>query len=200
MSSEKYQFIAFTVPDYLATFFASKLNTQIKSVITTASHLPGSTKVKYLEIDRHTHFGTKILKSVDKSNQPTQQIAPNQLYLRISNYAGNNYDTPRGDRNFLTLQPNVANALQHQIKNDFNEALINFVQGAEFAHMQNGWDKSQKRKGIRKAAILKFCNDFNVSFNQKNLESFVKMIQRATKSPTTHVNTTVKKYYQALSC
>ena len=189
MPEDKYQIIHLDLPNYLLSYFACKIK---QTLIHTDNY-------SLLEIDRFSALGKDIHKALVPALKPETLDCKEGLYLKISNYSGNNYKSPRGDTNFLTLEETTKHSLIEQIKSDFNSNLINYVEGAEFAHMHNGWTRDQKRRGIRKTAIIQFCEKYKVSFTETNLESFVKMIQRAQKNAETLINSKLKKYNQSLS-
>jgi hypothetical protein len=188
MSEPSYQLVAFPIPDYLAQYFSYQLKRPIET----------DANIKYINIDRHSTLGKDIHSALVPSDLPLD-ISENNFFLKISNYCGNNYQTPRGDRSFLCLPQKKQKTILEHIQNDFNWSLIHFVKGAEFAHKANGWTPEQKRKGIKSRAIIDFCNNHNVSFDQKNLDSFIKMIQRAQKKPETLIKRKVFKFVQVLS-
>lgn len=188
MAEPSYQLVAFNIPKYLAQYFSY----QVKRPIETDAN------IQYIDIDRHSTLGKDIHSALEPSDFPLD-ISDYHFFLKISNYSGNNYDAPRGDRNFLCLPKERQQLIVEQLQNDFNWSLLYFVQGAEFAHKVNGWMPDQKRKGIRSRAIIDFCNNHNVSFDQKNLDSFIKMIQRAQKKPEPLVKRKVFKFVQSLS-
>lgn len=179
------------MPDYLAQYFAAKINTKIlqeNGLIT-------------IPVDRSTYLGKTILRSIEIDSSQATQKKEGNCSLRVSNYAGNNFysQTPMGTRHFLTINPDTMNKIVDLIKMDFDDALISFVRGAEYAHTQNGWLPSQKRRGIRKAAILEFCARYEISPDQRNLESLVKMYQRRKRRARTSSEDGIKKYAQVLS-
>ena len=187
--SSNFQYIPFNIPQYLYCYLAFQLNGKIES------HVSGGF---YIEVDRYSLFGKHIHASIEACEHKPS-YSPTILYLKISNWAGNNYKTAQGRRHFLALSENAINKLQENVKNDFNESMIQFVNGAEFAHASNGWSKEQKRKGIRTAAITEFCDMHNVTFDQKNFESFIKMIQRASVPKKKEAVRIEKKFVQSLS-
>lgn len=174
MTYGKFQYISIDIPEYLATFLSYNLNTTIE---------PYSV-YKAISINRHSHYGIKLLSLIESADKPSFML-DTKYCLKISNFSGDHYSKPRGHRFFLDLSEANKSKFIDQLKKDFNQCMINYVLGAEFAHKFNGWKPEQKRKGIRVHAITDFCQIHGVSFDDKNLESFVKMIQRAKKSRKT---------------
>lgn len=187
--TENCQFIPFDIPEYLFTYLASQLNTVINS--DDANHI-------HIEVDRYSFLGKQIHDQLKASESKPLESDAN-LFLKVSNWSGNNYEMPQGRRHFLMFPESAVVKMIELIKSDFNESLITFVKGAEFAHSVNGWNASQKRKGIRTNAIKEFCLKHHVSFDDKNLESFVKMVQRASKAKKKEVFRIEKKLVQSLS-
>lgn len=121
-------------------------------------------------------------------------------YLQVSNFSGDHYpDTPRGTNKFLGIRPEVIRNIIEVVKMDFDDALVAFVDGAEFAHIVNGWEPNQKRKGIRKKAILEFCNKYQVSPDDRNLQALFKMYQRRKRQSNVPPTRDIRKFSEILS-
>lgn len=169
-----YQYIPFPVPEYLAQFLAFKLHTKIRK-----QH-----GLTCINVTRHAELGKMILGHLSKDPRRVSKKTEGVFFLKISNYAGNNMpEVPRGDRHLLRLEPASQDKLIDHLKNDFEENLLHYVQGAEFAHKMNGWTPAQKRKGIRKHAINEFCKKNRVSPDKRSFDSLFKMIQRRMNAP-----------------
>jgi hypothetical protein len=167
-----HQYIHFPIPGYLAYFLSHKLRNPIT--------VDGDCSV--LKLDRYSFFGNVILSSLE----PTELLPQKQLsgiYLQVSNFnADHSPGNPRGHRKFLTISPVRVAKISEMLKDDFDEALIEFVEGAEFAHIYNGWNPTAKRNGIRKLAILKFCEDRGLDTEKRSVEALFKMYQRYIKN------------------
>lgn len=123
-----------------------------------------------------------------------------QLELLISHHSGDHFKgVPRGKRNFLKINEEKAQKLFQYLEDDFNKKLISFVEGAEFAHRENGWTPDQKRKGIRKKAIFEFCIRFEIFPSKKNMASLVKKCQRHCDQDPFTDNLYSKKMGEVLS-
>ena len=185
-----YQLIPFPVPEYLACYFAGKLNTQIKAI----DHC------KVIEVSRTSKMGTIIINSIEKDTRKVRHKTSADYYLKISNYiSDHHYNVPDGEKCFLGIKSEMANSIIELIKIDFDNSLISFVEGAEFAHKKNGWEDSQKRKGIRKHAIEKFLLKNQVSFDKKKLETFFKMFQRYKKNSDNNNNKLFRHLTETMS-
>lgn len=185
----KYQLIPFPVNAYLATYLANKLKQSITNI----------DGLDTIEVDRFSGFGKLIMRSIEESPIPVNNRNDSIIYLKISCHSGDHYDIPRGKLHFLKINKKALKNLTTIIKDDFDASLTSFVDGAEFAHKLNGWTPDKKRKGIRKKAIVQFCQKHQVTFSELNLESFVKLVQRALKSPEQTANKAIKKYCESLS-
>lgn len=160
--------IPFPVQEYLGQYLAFVLNQKMIS----------ENGVQSIVVDRHTELGRIILQSLEVSYKKPVPLK-GVLHIQVSPFAGNNYnDTPNGRRCFYTIGPKAYRSLSDWLKLDFEEAVFNYSQGAEFAHKVNGWTPDQKRKGIRKRAILEFCKLHGVSPDKRSFDSLFKMVQR----------------------
>lgn len=176
--SQRFQKIPFSLPRYLAQYQANQTN---QPLLESKGNLR-------LMVNRDSLFGRAVINSVEISQFP--DTSEENLFLLVSNYTGDHYNIPRGHRYFLTINNTRKKSIARALQEDFNQNLIAFVSGAEFAHKVNGWDPSQKRKGIRKKAILQFLEFHNVDPDSKTLSSIVKMCQRhfATRVKTKQIS------------
>lgn len=185
-----YQLISFPIPTYLETYFASKLNSTIE-------HLKNG--IRYIEVSRHTLYGKDLHLLLTKRDQTKELETKANLYIKFSDWSGNYNSAPRGDLYFYDIPEHLKKRLVEIVKDDFDDALLAFVKGAEFAHAHNGWMPDQKRKGIRKKAISEFCLSYNANFTKKDISKFIKMVQRAKINHERFSNKLSKKLYQHLS-
>lgn len=191
MSDDKYQYLPIQITDYLIPYFAVKLKSEFYEK---------DGKI-IISLNRNTSIGASLLKNIETSRRTTLLKRNDVCYLKVSNFAGNNYSKtmPQGKRFFLTLKASVANDLNDLLKLDFEEALFSFVQGAEFSHRYNGWHPDQKKKGITKAAVVQFCSKYNMSPDQRRIDSLLKQIFRLKKAGKPSFNRGFEKFAQSLS-
>ncbi|UOY07725.1 hypothetical protein L0P88_04040 [Muricauda sp. SCSIO 64092] len=166
--SQRFQKIPFDLPDYLAHYLATKLNKQIID----------SRGNKRLVVDRKTFFGKLVLESLEVSQVPTP-VVDSSLYILVSNHSGD-HDSKilRGKRHFLKVNQEKKQKIMDFLKSEFDDDLLTFVEGAEYAHKENGWQPAIKKKGIRKKAIFEFCMKFQIYPNKKNVSTLIKKCQR----------------------
>ena len=190
VTTDNHQLIPFSIPAYLAQFLAHKLNTHIRH----ASGLP------CIKVDRSSIFGKSILRSLEIDHRYATRNTKAKFFLKISNNAGDHYpETPNGKRHFLKLKPSASDDFAQALKSEFEEALLMFVKGAEFAHAKNGWTPSQKRKGIRKSAILSFCEENEVNLEERTFDSLFKMVQRHINLPKHRQTRGLQRFVETLS-
>ena len=188
--SDRFQFVPFPIPEYLFQYFAHQTNSEIQL----------ENGITFVAIDRRSTMGATILRNLSPDSRRVSRTNASGFYIKVSNFAGNNYDdTPIGKRQFLKLEQKVFTKLSQGIKSDFEEAIIAFIEGAEFAHRLNGWSPSQKRKGIRKHAILEFCEKHGVNTQKRTLEALFKLYQRHIKRSQGPSIKGFEKYVQVLS-
>jgi len=174
--NSNYQYIPFPVPEYLAQFLAFKLNTKIRR----------QDGLVCVSVTRHAELGKMILQHLSKDSRRVTKKTEGVFFLKVSNFAGaNSADILRGDRHLLRLDKKSQVKIIETLKADFEESLLNYVAGAEFAHKKNGWSPVQKRKGIRKHAINEFCKKNKVNPDKRSFDSLFKMIQRRMTTPRT---------------
>ena len=131
---------------------------------------------------------------------PCIKVERYTLLGKISNHSGDHDSSiPNGKRYFLKLNPTASNDLAIALKSEFEEALLMFVKGAEYAHKKNGWNPMQKRKGIRKHAILEFCKTNEVNLEKRTLDSLFKMVQRHIKLPKPQQTQGLQRFAELLS-
>ncbi|UOB16591.1 hypothetical protein [Abyssalbus ytuae] len=188
--ADNFQLIHFPAPEYLVSYFSSLVKSEIQII----------NGIKTIEINRSSDIGKIIITSIDKQSKKIKHTNLDDYYLKISNFIGNNYSgSVRGDRHFLFIEESKMNNIMEMIKHHFDYSLINFVDGAEYAHRKNGWEENQKRKGIRKAAIQTFLQKNNVNLGNKSLENFFKMFQRHKNNANNKNSMLLEKYVQTLS-
>lgn len=177
--TDRFLKIPFDLPEYLAQYLASRIR---RPLIESKGN-------KRLLVDRRSFFGSLIMDSLEVSENPVASD-DSALHVLISPHSGDHFKgAPRGKRNFLKINPEKANRIFQYLEDDFNKKLISFVQGAEFAHRENGWTPEQKRKGIRKKAIFEFCIRYEIFPNKKNIAAMVKKCQRyGTDDPNAHTS------------
>ena len=188
--TDNHQLIPFPIPDYLAQFLAHKLNTKIRN----HDGLP------CIKVERYTLLGKTILRSLEKDLRFSSRKTTKGIFLKISNHSGDHDSSiPNGKRYFLKLNPTASNDLAIALKSEFEEALLMFVKGAEYAHKKNGWNPMQKRKGIRKHAILEFCKTNEVNLEKRTFDSLFKMVQRHIKLPKPQQTQGLQRFAELLS-
>lgn len=153
-----------------------------------------------IPINRRSYLGSMLLKCLCEDQRRVSITNDSGIYLAVSNFAGNNdREILRGDRNFLKLESEASKKIISKIEADFDTAFYNFIKGAEFAHKKNGWKPSQKRKGIRKHAIIDFCKKYRVNTRKKTIETLFKKYQRHIARPKPVQTKGLEKFGQELS-
>lgn len=170
---ENHQYIPFPIQDYLIQYFAYKLNSKVVQ----------ENGLTFVSLDRRSDLGKAVVSGLSVSNRYFKRNKNGGFFLRISNWIGQSYrNCPDATRNFLQLDPLVFKNLHALIRADFEDNLIHYVEGAEYAHLRNGWRPDQKKKGIRKHAILNFCEKYGVDGQKRTLETLFKLVQRHKNS------------------
>lgn len=179
--------IPLKLPEYLAQFLAHKLRN-------TYERTPSG---NFINVDRYTFFGSLLHRLLEKSELPPEKGADH--YLRFSNLAGNNYKgVPEGRCHFMKLPAPIMAHIERMLKDDFDEGVIFFIQGAEFSHRHKGWSL-KTRHGIRRAATLEFCENHGVATNKRVIERILKMYQRYQKGQSAMLDNLPRKITQTLS-
>ena len=187
--SQRFQKIPFDLPDYLAHYLATKLK---KEIIDSRGN-------KRLVVDRKTFFGKLVLESLEASAVPVPVIDCG-LYILVSNHSGDHASkVHRGKRHFLLMNEEKRLKIIDFLKSEFEDDLLTFVEGAEYAHRENGWDPSIKKKGIRKKAIFEFCMKFQIYPSKKNISTLIKKCQRHLPKSEEFQEKTLKYLGEALS-
>ena len=165
------QLIPFPLPKHLAEFVISQMNTPVET-------LDNGEKAKVLHIKRRNGFGKLIHRSLKKSNKPTFVKTGFDMYIAVSNNAGNNdKKIVPGKYSFLDLDEDEIKDIIEIFDTWFKTCLIQFVDGAIFAHKFNG-----KTKGIIHASITQFMEYYKISYSKTLFDALVKHQQREKKA------------------
>lgn len=165
------QLIPFPLPKHLAEFVISQMNTPVEN-------LNNGTQAKVLHIKRRNGFGKLIHRSLNKSNKPTFAKTGFDMYIAVSNHAGNNdKKIIPGKYSFLDLDEVEIKDIIEIFDTWFKVCLVQFLDGAVFAHKFNG-----KTKGIIHASINEFMEYYKITYSSTLFATLVKHYQREKKS------------------
>lgn len=167
----KAQIIPFPLPPYLASYFANKITTSPQIT------MDGS-YAKPFRIKRDSPYGAFLLRSFSKIDRPLYSKDGFTFYISV-----NDHQTAQDKRvvnskySFIGLDENSVKEVTKVFKAIFEEALFNYVIGAE--EVTNKF--VERKRGIKMKAILNFCEKYKVTYTNQNLQAWVKAIYREKK-------------------
>lgn len=146
---------------------------------TPAENLEDGSKAQVLHIKCSNAFGKMIHRCLKKSNKPAfnkNETFP--FYIAVSNHAGDHDKKVKaGKYSFLELDEKEIKDIINIFDSWFKVCLVQFVDGAEFAHKFNG-----KTKGIIHASITQFMEFYKISYSKTLFDALVKHHQREKKA------------------
>lgn len=165
------QTIPFPLPEYLATYFGNKLNTD-PDLMTDGSF------AKPFYVSRTSDFGKYVLSLLKKATSKNKREDYILFYISISNYAGDHdKDIAVGKYSFLQLDEKAIKKIVNRFKSVFEMQLMAYISGAE-----SQYQSEAENKRVRTRAIREFCKENNVLYSPQNLEAWKKQHQRLKKS------------------
>lgn len=167
-TNPNYQVIPFPLPPYLASFFSNK--------ITTVSCINNDgSKIKPFQVNRHSIFGSFLLRILEKQERPNFIENGYTFFLKIENHIiSQEKNTPNSKYSFVDFDEKSVSEIIKVFKAFFEEALFNYVAGAE----EITYKFSQKKRGVKTSAIESFCKKYGVIYSNKNLIAWEKAIYR----------------------
>lgn len=161
---DKSHIIPFPLPEYLADFLSSQLNTQLQII-------NDSIIVKAMHIKRRSSFGKMILRCLEKSDRPVFVKKGLTIYITVSkNMRIHSKKLVEARGTFLKLPDESIIEIQEVLEDYFKAVLVSYVDGAHFGH--------DYKKGKRDQAIHNFLSLYNMNSKKSSFERFKRMYYR----------------------
>lgn len=171
VNTDKFQYVALPIPEYLVNFLCGKLRV-------ASEDMPNGAKATALPITRRSflgeliHSNLKVCKTIDKN--------PSNFYLKIA-------DAPKRERkdsqdtryHIVKLPPSKYLLIEKLLRNSIEIELVAYVSGCHFAHQKIKGTK----KGLTHQAIYDFMLKNGVPISESTFETFKKIYYRGRKSP-----------------
>lgn len=165
------QIIPFPLPAYLASYFANKI-TSSPQITSDGSF------AKPFSIKRDSAFGAFILRSFSKMDRPLHVKEGFTFFIKVDDHQTTQEKTIVNSRySFVGLDENSVKEITKVFKAVFEEALFNYVLGAEEVTCKF----VDRKRGIQKEAIQNFCKKYKVIYTNQNLQAWIKAIYREKK-------------------
>lgn len=173
--SQNAQILPFSLPDYLATYFGNRLTKSLTSNT-------GAYDDPFI-VYENTYLGKRVLKLLTQTDRfPKYEIQDHSFFIRLPLSSTAN-SIIRSNRYIYEFSEEGLVKLRSVLNQIFQDRLLNFVKGAEFAY--NKVRQGDQIKRIRTQAIESFCASNNVIYNDKNLAAWQKMCSRYKKQDKT---------------
>ena len=167
---DKSHIIPFPLPDYLADFLSSQLNTPLQII-------NDHTIVKAMHIKRQSSFGKMILRCLEKSDRPVFVKKGLTIYITVSKYNRTNSKKLVEARGvFLELSHESIIEIQEVLEDYFKSVLVSYVDGAHFG--------ADFKKGKRDKAIRNFLDQYQMDSDKSAFARFKRMYYREKDKET----------------
>ena len=169
MATEKFQYVALPIPEYLVNFLCGKLRVNSET-------LESGAKATSLPITRRSFFGEFIYDNLRVAHRFNK--AESNFYIKISDHAKRRKRGVPDTRNRLvSLPPSKYIIIEKMLRNALETELLNYIEGSAFAYEQI----KGTRKGIVHKAIYDFMIKNGVPFSSTTFETLKKIYTRAKK-------------------
>lgn len=168
MKNNASQIIPFPLPSYLATYFANKITTE--PVITA-----DGSYAKPFSIKRDSLFGSFVFRCLSKQDKPVYFKKGITFFIKFNEHqTTQESNTVNARYSFVGLSEESVKEITKVFKTVFEENLKSYVAGAEDVTRKF----IERERGIQKEAIINFCEKYSVTYTNKNLQAWIKMIYR----------------------